>query len=74
LPATTVEALLAPLAAEEPPVRLADPTPETWRERLWRVPAETRLGVREFAEAMGRPKSWVYRRTSERSEKAPLPH
>ena len=35
----------------------------TWRERIWVVPAETRLGVAELAEALGRPKSWVYART-----------
>jgi len=33
----------------------------TWRERLWTCPPDTRLGVREVAEALGRPKSWVYR-------------
>lgn len=36
----------------------------TWRERLWTCPADTRLGVREVAEALGRPKSWVYRSAS----------
>jgi hypothetical protein len=35
----------------------------TWREWLWAVPAETRLGVSELAEAVGRPKGWVYART-----------
>jgi predicted DNA-binding transcriptional regulator AlpA len=35
--------------------------PATWRERLWTCPPDTRLGVREVAEALGRPKSWVYR-------------
>lgn len=52
----------------------SEPFQVTWRERLWLVPSETRLGVREVAEALGRPASWVYRRTSEKSEKAPLPH
>jgi len=33
----------------------------TWRERLWTCPPDTRLGVREVAEAVGRPRSWVYR-------------
>lgn len=33
----------------------------TWREKLWTCPAETRLGVREVAEAMGRARSFVYR-------------
>ena len=35
-----------------------EPVPLSWREKLWLVPAETRLGVREVAE---------------KSEKAPLP-
>ena len=50
----------------------------SWRERLWLVPAETRVGVRELAEALGRSTSWVYRRTSPKAAaKAglkPLPH
>ena len=32
-----------------------------WRERLWTAPPDTRLGVRDVAEALGRPRSWVYR-------------
>ena len=36
----------------------------TWRERLWTCPPDTRLGVRQVAEAMGRPRSWVYRAAS----------
>lgn len=50
--------------------------PASWRERLWLVPAETRLGVVEVAEALGRPRSWVYRRTGPAAETAgvtPLP-
>ena len=35
-----------------------------WRAQLWLVPAETRLGVRELAEALSRSPSWIYRRTS----------
>lgn len=46
---------------------------ETWREKLWTVPPDTRIGVRELAQAMNRPVSWVYRRTAARSHKAPLP-
>jgi predicted DNA-binding transcriptional regulator AlpA len=45
--------------------------PATWRERLWTCPEETRLGVREVAEAMGRPASWVYRAVAR--ERDPLP-
>lgn len=53
----------------------SDPGPEpwTWRERLWTVPAETRLGVAEVAEALGRPKSFVYARTQKNAAE-PIPH
>lgn len=61
-----------PAAAEPPPTTL--PIEPTWRERLWTAPAETRIGVRELAEAVGRPRSWVYRRTGPNSPRAPLPH
>jgi hypothetical protein len=76
-PGTTVPVeALAPLLAAGP-MEPAPPRPvpaPTWREKLWQVPPETRLGVVEAAEAMGRPVSWVYRRTSEKSGKALLPH
>src|SRR5688500_12817982 len=42
----------------------APPAPPAWREKLWTCPEATRLGVVELAEAVGRPKSWVYRLTS----------
>ena len=48
-------------------------TPSTWRERLWIVPAETRLGVVEVAEALGRSRSFVYARTAV-TAKNRLPH
>ena len=75
LEATALLGLLAgaePFSAPAAP-RVATFEP-TWRERLWTVPPETRIGVRELAEALGRPKSWVYRRTAPHGERAPLPH
>ena len=80
IPVAALSELLEPLAkgvsagvtAVTPPT--ATPVPSSWRERLWTAPADTRLGVREVAEALGRPRSWVYRRTSEKSPKGPLPH
>jgi hypothetical protein len=56
-------------APEGPP----EPVVQTWRERLWTVPAETRLGVHELAEALNRPKSWIYRRTGVKAE-GRIPH
>ena len=48
--------------------------PPTWREKLWTVPPETRIGVAELCEATGRTKSWVYRNTSEKATGPRLPH
>jgi predicted DNA-binding transcriptional regulator AlpA len=45
----------------------------TWRERLWTCPPETHLGVRDVAEAVGRPRSWVYRAVSGKREAHRLP-
>lgn len=50
-----------------------EPAPPNWRAQLWTVPAETRLSVEEVADAVGRPKSWVYRHTSAKSGLAQLP-
>lgn len=45
----------------------------SWKERLWIVPAETRLAAEEVAEALGRSKSWVYNHTYSGAAN-PLPH
>ncbi|CAN5872266.1 hypothetical protein BH11GEM2_BH11GEM2_06700 [soil metagenome] len=69
LSAADLLGVLAPLAAQQPattPLSVSEALGTTWRERLWSVPPETRLGVREAAEALGRPKSWVYRHTAEK--------
>ncbi len=42
--------------------------------RLWELPGETRLGVVDVAAMVGKPKSWVYRRTSAKSGYLRLPH
>lgn len=34
---------------------------QTWRERLWTCPPDTRLAVPELTEALGRSADWVYR-------------
>ncbi|HEY0776572.1 MAG TPA: hypothetical protein VGD56_01275 [Gemmatirosa sp.] len=82
-PATLVPAadVLAALEQDAPPAdepRADAPAalPTSWRERLWLVPDATRLGVLEVAEALGRPRSWVYRRTGPTAEQhgvTPLP-
>lgn len=49
------------------PKEAVDPSPEdhlTWREKLWRVPGETRINVEQLAEALDRPTSFIYKRTS----------
>ncbi len=52
---------LAPIEAPAPSSTAqsaADATAPTWRERLWVAPAETRMGVRDVAEALaGRSRS-----------------
>ena len=45
----------------------------TWRERLWECPPETRLSVRDVAEALGRPRSYVYRAVAPKHGEHRLP-
>src|SRR5690242_7467645 len=45
-----------------------------WRERLWTAPPDTRMGVAELCEALGRTKSWVWRHTGPSSPGPRLPH
>lgn len=52
------EAVLGAIASQPAPVSVES---STWREKLWTCPAETRLGVREVAEALDRPTTFVYR-------------
>ncbi len=55
--------------SEEPP-----PTPpSSWRVLLWTAPAETRIGREELCEAVGRPRSWLYRHTATKAEHR-IPH
>ncbi len=77
IPVASLAELLGGLEDETNPVTGPQGSPETvsrtWRERLWTVPAETRLGVHELAEALNRPRSWIYRRTSAKAD-GRLPH
>ena len=45
-----------------------------WQERLWSAPDETRMRVNDICEALGRPKSWVYRHTSQAAGLPRIPH
>jgi predicted DNA-binding transcriptional regulator AlpA len=47
---------------------------EGWRVTFWSCPAETRIGVAELLEALGKPRSWLYRHTSEKSGLPRIPH
>lgn len=77
LDAGAIAEILASAGATDPviPLQVEPARPEkwSWREKLWTVPAETRLGVTEAAEALGRPKSFIYDRTRAKAED-PIPH
>ena len=74
VPVSWVRDLLEEVQAE-PAVELErDRTSElSWSQKLWTVPSETRLGVADVAEALARPKSFVYARTQASTEH-PIPH
>jgi len=76
VPAASVLALLAEIepASLAPVAAEVATEPRTWREKLWTCPGETRLGVEELCEALGRPKSWLYRHTSAASGYERIPH
>ena len=59
--------------SEETPPTDPGPLELGWREKRWLVPAETRFGITELCEALGRSQSWAYRRTGSKAED-PLPH
>lgn len=76
-PGTTVLAAeiverLANVAPNGAGVSSDGPTP-TWRERLWTVPPETRMGRQELLEALGRSENWLYRHTKEEGDVCPDP-
>jgi hypothetical protein len=70
------EALLAAIdtmtAVTATPATESLPTP--WQVRLWSSPADARMTVADVADALSRPKSWVYRHTSPASGLPRLPH
>jgi len=53
---------------------VVEPVPPSWRERLWTAAADTRIGVAELCEALGRPRSWVWRHTGPKAPSARIPH
>lgn len=50
------------------------PSLDSWRERLWSAPADTRIGVKELAAAVGHSSSWVWKRTAPTNGTPALPH
>lgn len=76
--AATLAETLADLV-ESKPVEAAEPDPvpaplAEWSVRLWSVHPECRLDVGAAAEALGRSKSWIYKRTSPNGDGPRLPH
>jgi predicted DNA-binding transcriptional regulator AlpA len=51
----------------------SNPVKQTWRERIWEAPPETRLDPREAAEALGLSRATVYRKC-EATDDDRLPH
>lgn len=45
-----------------------------WSALLWAVPEETRIGVDQLSEAVGRPRSWIYKHSGREGTCARLPH
>jgi hypothetical protein len=64
LPVAMVRAWLDAEGPEKPPSAAVEPTPDTWRTKLWECPEDTRLNVSELAEAVDRSPDWCYRATS----------
>ncbi|MEQ1856167.1 MAG: hypothetical protein ABL963_06850 [Longimicrobiales bacterium] len=58
---------------EAPPARPEGTETLPWSVLLWTVDAETRIGRNELLEAVGRPVSWLYRHTGQKSSDR-IPH
>lgn len=76
LPAAVLRSWLEDEQPSALPLALVQP--DSWRERLWTVPGDTRLGVAEVSEAVGRSRDWIYRACSRKRAteqgRDPLPH
>ena len=64
LPADVVRAWLEDERSAAPSAPMLPAVPQGWRERLWTCPTDTRLGVRDLADALNRSADWVYRATN----------
>lgn len=51
-----------------------EPSPWSWRERIWTVPEETRLETHEVLEALGKGRTWLHARMKEEEEEVRFPH
>src|SRR5210317_2188009 len=78
LPAQAVAARIHEMSEQvepEPPAEVPPQVvePESWKVRLWLVPAETRLNSSELCEAVGRSPDWLYRHTGKKCDHR-IPH
>lgn len=77
LPVDTLRGWLADEPGDLAPAPVQVVPDAGWRTRLWSCPADTRLGVRDLAEALDRSPDWVYRAVNrDRADKRgrdPLP-
>ena len=73
-----VGGILERLAREEfevePELKVEPAGGWTWADRLWTVPAERRLGVKEVCEALGRSRTWLYAQMAKDCPSERLPH
>lgn len=72
LPASVVFELIGK-ANEAPTLVTEGPASVSWREKIWTCPADTRLGVREAAEAIGRGKDFVHRHSGPKAGDRRIP-
>jgi predicted DNA-binding transcriptional regulator AlpA len=72
--AEALEDLAAQEPKDEPESRLEAPVEWGWPERLWIIPAERRLGVKEACQALEKSRTWLYAHMSEGQGRDRIPH
>ena len=71
--AATLEQAVVALRKTPDPVEVALPVTLPWNALIWVVDPETRLNVKEAAQALGRPVSFLYRHTSQNGTGEAIP-